>query len=110
MPLSSNSPTGSTFTASSNCHQHPRANQDLSGLGFIAKPRRNIGYRSDGGVIETSLKANGAESRKSVRNTDAKANLMSQPTPFLVNDLIAVRISSAICTACRAGFRQEQGH
>src|SRR5215510_10628320 len=64
-------------------HQDPRTNEDLPGLGFVAKPRRDIGYRSDGGVIETSLKTNGAERRKSVRDTDAKAKLMPQPTPFL---------------------------
>src|SRR5262245_1637021 len=66
-----------------NPHQDTRTNQDLPWLGFVAKPRRDVRYRSDGGVIETSLKANGAERRKSVRNTDAKAELMSQPTPFL---------------------------
>jgi hypothetical protein len=64
-------------------HHDPRTNQDLSGLGFIAKPRCDIGYRSDGGIIETSLKANGAERRESVRYTDAKTNLMPQPMPFL---------------------------
>ena len=64
-------------------HQNPRANQDLSGLRFIAKPRRDIGHCSNGGIIETPLIANGTERRKSVRDTDAKAKLMSQPTPFL---------------------------
>ena len=49
-------------------HQDPRTNEDLPRLGFVAKPRCNIGYRSDGGVIETSLKADGAERGKSVRN------------------------------------------
>src|SRR5262249_33341752 len=66
-----------------NRHQDTRTNQDLPGLGFVAKPRRNIGYRSDGGIIETTLKTNGAERRKSVRDTDTKADLMSQSTPFL---------------------------
>src|SRR5262245_44579824 len=66
-----------------NRHQDTRTNQDLPGLGFVAKPRRDIGYRSDGGVIETSLKTNGAERRKSVRDTDAKTKFMSQPTPLL---------------------------
>src|SRR5262245_44646975 len=66
-----------------NRHQDTRTNQDLSWLGFVAKPRRDIGYCSDGGVIETSLKANRAERRKSVRDTHAKAKLMPQPTPFL---------------------------
>src|SRR6516165_12004780 len=62
-------------------HQDPRANQDLPGLGFVAKPRGDIGYRPDGGIVETSLKANDTEGRKSVRNTDAKSKLVSQPTP-----------------------------
>ena len=56
---------------------HPRTNQDLPRFGFVEKTRRDIGYRSDCGVIETSLKANGAERRKSVCDTDAKAKLMS---------------------------------
>ena len=65
--------------------------EHLPGLGFVAKPRRNIGYRSDGGIIETSLKANGAERGKSVRNPNAKPNFMSisqsmrqSPCPFQV--------------------------
>src|SRR5262245_54129636 len=66
-----------------NRHQNTRTNQDLSGLGFVAKTRRDIGYRSDCGVIEASLKANCAERSKSVRDTNAKAKLMSQPPPFL---------------------------
>ena len=78
-----------------NRHQDPRTNQDLPGLGFVAEPRCDIGYRSDGGVIETSLKANRTERRKAVRNTDTKTKLMSQPTPFVVNDPFAVRISRA---------------
>src|SRR5262245_53110497 len=66
-----------------NRHQDTRTNQDLPWLGFVAKTRRDVGYRSDRGVIETSFKTNGAERRKSVRDTHAKAKLMPQPTPFL---------------------------
>src|SRR5262245_28709940 len=66
-----------------NRHQDTRTNQDLPWLGFVAKPRCDIGYRSDGGVIETPLKANSTKRRKSMRNTDAEAKLMPQPTPFL---------------------------
>ena len=47
----------------------------MSGLGFVAKPGRNIGYRSDGGIIEASLKTYGTECCKPVRNTDAEAKL-----------------------------------
>ena len=46
-------------------HHDSRTNQDLSGLGFVAKSRCDIGYRSDSGIVETSLKANGAERRES---------------------------------------------
>jgi hypothetical protein len=60
--------------------QHPRTNQDLPRLGFIAKPRSNIGYRPDGGVVEASLEADGAERGKTVRYADAEANVVP-PTP-----------------------------
>ena len=53
-------------------HQDPRANQDLPGLGFVAKPRSDIGYRSDGGIVEASLKADSAERGKSVRNRQCR--------------------------------------
>src|SRR5262245_15561344 len=59
-------------------HQDPRTNEDLPGLGFVAQPRGDIGYRSDGGVIETSFKANGAKRGKAVRNADAKTDFVSQ--------------------------------
>ena len=55
----------------------------MPGLGFVAEPRGDVGYRSNGGIIETSLKANGPERRKSMRDTDAEAELMSKSTPFL---------------------------
>ena len=61
--------------------QHPRTNQDLPGLRFIAKARGNIGYRPDGGIVEASLIANRAERSESVRNPDAEANLVPEPTP-----------------------------
>jgi hypothetical protein len=37
--------------------QHPR-------LGLIAKPRGDVGYGADGGVVEAALEADGAESGK----------------------------------------------
>src|SRR5215471_20138523 len=40
-------------------HQHTRANQDLPGPCLVAKPRRDIGHRSNGGVVEAPLKADG---------------------------------------------------
>jgi hypothetical protein len=58
--------------------QHTRTNQDLSRLGFIAKPRGNIGHRPDGRVIEAPLEADGAERSEAVRDADAKANVMAK--------------------------------
>src|SRR5271155_1120302 len=58
------------------CQQHPWANQDLTRLGFVAKPRGDIGHRSDGGVVEASLEADGAECGKAVRYADAEANVV----------------------------------
>ena len=66
-----------------NRHQDARTNQDLPRLGFVAEPRGDVRYRSNGGIIETSLKANGTERRKSMRDTDTEAELMTQSTPFL---------------------------
>src|SRR5262245_6382273 len=43
-----------------NCHQDAGANQDLSGLCLVTKPRCNIGYRSDSGIIEAPLETDGA--------------------------------------------------
>src|SRR5208282_5284892 len=64
-------------------HEHTRANQDLTGLGFVAKTRGDIGYRPDGGIVEASFKANGAKRGKSVRYANAEANVVSQPMPLL---------------------------
>src|SRR5262249_34388265 len=68
-----------------NRHQDTRTNQDLPWLSFVAKPRRDIGYRSDGGVIETALKANGAQRRARARyrrqsQAHAPADAISQST------------------------------
>ena len=40
--------------------QHPRTNQDLSWLRFIAEARGNIGHRPDGGIVEAPLVTNRA--------------------------------------------------
>ena len=64
-------------------HQHARADQNLTGLGFVAQPRCDVGHRPDGGIVEASLEADGAERRVSVRYADAKADLVAQPTPLL---------------------------
>ena len=60
-------------------HQHSRADEDLTWLGFVAEPGGYIGHRPDSGVVEPALEANGAERGKAVCN--AEANLVPEPTP-----------------------------
>ena len=62
-------------------HQHSRADEDLTRLGFIAQPRGDVGHRADGGVVEAAFKSDGAERGKAVRNPDAEANLVPESTP-----------------------------
>ena len=59
-------------------HQHPRTDEDLSWLGFIAEARGDIGHCADGGIVEASFKADGAERSEAVRDADAKANVMAK--------------------------------
>src|SRR5208282_6941402 len=63
-------------------HEDTRANQNLTGLGFVAKPGCHIAHRSDGRVVEATLEADGAQGGKSVGDADAEANVVSQPTPL----------------------------
>src|SRR5262249_9387069 len=60
-----------------------RADQDLTGLGFIAKSGGDIGYCSDCGIIETALKSNRAERRKTMCYADPEAKVVTKITPFL---------------------------
>jgi len=53
----------------------------LPRLGLVAKPRRDIGYRPDGGIVEAPLVTNRAERSEAVRNPDAEANFVPEPTP-----------------------------
>jgi hypothetical protein len=55
----------------------------LSGLGFVTKPGRDIGYRSDRGIIETPFKSDGAERGKSVRDPNAEANIVAKFSSLL---------------------------
>ena len=48
-------------------HQHARANENLTGLGLVAKPRGDVGYGSYSGIVKPSLEPNGAERRKGRR-------------------------------------------
>jgi hypothetical protein len=64
-------------------HQHARANENLTGLGLVAKPRGDVRHRANGGVVEPSLEADGAERSETVRYADAEANLVPPATPRL---------------------------
>src|SRR4029077_2853612 len=58
-------------------HQHTRADQNLTGLGFVAEPGCDIGHCSNGGIVESPLEADGAQGRISVRYANTKADLVS---------------------------------
>src|SRR6516164_3974031 len=57
--------------------ENARTDQDLTGLGFVAKPRGYVGYRADSGIVEAPLEPDGAERGKSVRDADAKADIVA---------------------------------
>src|SRR6516164_7089698 len=59
------------------------ANQDLTGLGFIAKSGRNVGYCSDRGIVEAALKSNRAERRKTMCYAYPESQVVTKITPFL---------------------------
>ena len=44
-----------------NRHQHPGTDQDLTGLGFVAKPSGDIGYRTDGSIVEVTKRRTSAQ-------------------------------------------------
>ena len=84
-------------------HEHPRANQDLPWLRFVAKPRGDIGYRPYRGIVEASLNP--------IVPSVAKPCAMPMPKPiscpsrrhFSVKAPTASRISSAMSTASVRG-------
>ena len=53
----------------------------MSGLGFVAQSRGDVRHGPNGGVVEPALEADCAECSEAVRDTDAKANLVSQAAP-----------------------------
>jgi hypothetical protein len=55
----------------------------LSWLGLIAQSRGDVGYRSDGGIVEASLITNRAERSEAVSNADAEANPVAEAAPGL---------------------------
>src|SRR5262249_20094872 len=60
-----------------------RANENLSWLGFFAKPGGDIGYRSDRGIVVATLKSNRAQRRKTMCYADPEAKVMAKIAPFL---------------------------
>src|SRR6516164_10293595 len=59
------------------------ANQDLTWLGFIAKPGSDIRNRANRRIIVAAFEANRAERCKSVRYANTKAKVVTEQTPFL---------------------------
>ena len=62
-------------------HQYPRTDENLSWLGFVAKPRGDVGNGADGGVVEAPLITNRAERGEAVRNADAETNVVPEAAP-----------------------------
>src|SRR5262249_25697399 len=60
-----------------------RADEDLTGLSFIAKSRGHVGYCSDRRVIPATLKSDGSKRCKSMRDADPKAKIVTEQAPFL---------------------------
>jgi hypothetical protein len=83
-------------------HQHSRTDEDLTGLGFVAKPRGDVGNRSDSSIVEPALEADCAERSKAVRYAARRLQVA-------VKAPIASRTSSAISTAWSAGFSTGTG-
>src|SRR5262249_47671454 len=69
------------------------ANQDLTGLGFIAESGGNIGYCSDRRIVEAALKSNRAERRKTMCYPNPEAKVVTKITPSLDQ-----------CSDCHAHF------
>ena len=57
--------------------ENTRTDQDLTGPGFVAKPRGYVGYSADCGIVEAPLEPDGAERGKSVFDTDAEADIVA---------------------------------
>ena len=82
-----------------NLRQHPRTNQDLPWLRFIAQTRGDVGNGADSGIVKAALKADSAKRGEAVRYADAEANACPHRRHVSVNAPMASRISSAINTA-----------
>jgi hypothetical protein len=64
-------------TTSSTAIRYTRTDQDLTRLGFVTEPRRDVGYRADCGVVKASLISDGAERRMPVFNADAETDVVA---------------------------------
>ena len=96
IPLSANSPTGSTFTASSTAISTRGLIRICPGLASRKAETRHW-TRPDGGVVEAPLEPDGAERRKPVRYADAEANLVPEAAP-----------RPRQCSDCVAHFKRHQ--
>jgi hypothetical protein len=59
-----------------------RTDEDLAGLGFIAKARRDIGYCPNRRVVETAFKSDRPERGKAMSYTDAEAKVVAEIAPL----------------------------
>jgi hypothetical protein len=93
-------------------HQNARANQNLTGLSFVAKPRCDVRHRPDGGVVEASLETNRAERGISVYRSQSRGpadstsqSMRRSPPAFLVPS------APPVALGCRPEWdRSRAGH
>jgi hypothetical protein len=58
-------------------HQNTRADQNLTGFGFVAKPGGNVRHRPNGGIVKTPFETDGAERGMSMRYADAEPKVVA---------------------------------
>src|SRR4029077_13195303 len=81
MPLSVNSPTGSTSTTFFNSLPDP--DKDLTGLGFVAKTGRDIRNRPDGSIVSPAFKSDSSQRSEAMRDANTEAKVVTKLAPFL---------------------------
>ena len=79
-------------------HQHARANENLTGLGLVAKPRGDVRHRANGGVVEPALEADGAERGEAVRYPMPKP-ISWPPGPYQNRALVVLIFPGPLRTA-----------
>src|SRR6516165_7014963 len=60
-----------------------RADEDLTWLSFIAKPRCDVRDSANGGIIPATFKSNGAERCKAMCDANPEAKVMAKVPPLL---------------------------